>query len=200
MASDDDTPLMLAAGQGDREAFSILVERHHPAVVQYAYRFLGTSDRDTAEDLAQEVFLAAWKAAPSFRPRAKVLTWLFRIATNACLNYRRGYRLRAAVQLDDAAASGYSGPETDRPDIRAIAREQAEKVRQAIACLSANQRAAILLRHFQGLSYVEIADVLETSVAAVESLLFRARETLGAVLSADEADAAPQVLPQAGVK
>ena len=77
----EDNDLMLAAGQGDRSAFGILVERHHRAIVQFAYRFLATPDRNAAEDLAQDVFLAAWKAAPVFRSRAKVLTWLLLLKT-----------------------------------------------------------------------------------------------------------------------
>ncbi|MFH0983472.1 MAG: RNA polymerase sigma factor [Planctomycetota bacterium] len=200
MAFYADTPLMLAAGQGDREAFGILVERHHLAILRFVHRFLGSSDRDTAEDLAQDVFLAAWKAAPSFRPRAKVLTWLFRITTNVCLNYARGSRLRVTLPLDAEGTPERPGTELDRPDARAIAREQADRVRKAVAGLPGQQRTAILLRHFQGFSYAEIADVLDTSVAAVESLLFRARQTLGATLAGARSDASPQVFPEIGVE
>jgi|WetSurMetagenome_2_1015567.scaffolds.fasta_scaffold339029_2 RNA polymerase sigma-70 factor, ECF subfamily len=197
MTATDETALMLAAGRGDREAFGLLVERYHAAIVQFADRFLGPADRNAAEDLAQDVFLAAWQAAPTYRPRAKVLTWLMRMATNACLNYRRSRRLRMAVSLDAAVTAG---SEADHPDARALADERAAVVREAVAGLPPNQRAAVLLRHFQGLSYREIADVLETSVSAVESLLFRAREALGVALSEQKPGAAPQVFPPAGVK
>jgi len=184
MSVSDDEQLMLAAAQGDREAFGRLVERHHSGVLCFVHRFLGTVDSHTAEDLAQDVFLAAWKAARSFRPRAKVLTWLLRITTNICLNYRRRSRLRTTVSLTtqgplsshEAAASPHLA--TERPDAREIAREQAEMVSKAIARLPEKQRTAILLRHFHGLTYAEIADVLGTSVSAVESLLFRARQSL----------------------
>jgi RNA polymerase sigma-70 factor (ECF subfamily) len=199
--SSDDNDLMLAAGQGDRCAFGILVERYYRAIVQFAYRFLGTPDRDAAEDLAQDVFLAAWKAAPAFRPRAGagVLTWLLRITTNICLNYRRDSRLRKAASLDGDGMPPPPGPGTDCPVTQAIACEWAEKVRMAIANLPPNQRAATLLRHFQGLSYSEIADVLDTSVSAVESLLVRARRTLHATLAA-ESEPTPQVFPEARVE
>jgi len=191
---------MLAAAQGDREAFGILVERHHCAIVQFVHRFLGIAGREAAEDLAQDVFLAAWKAAPSFRPQAKVLTWLLRITTNVCLNYRRSSRLRVAVSLGAEGAGETSGPDVDRPDARAIDRERAETVRRAVAGLPAGQRAAILLRHFLELSYVEIADVLGTSVSAVESLLFRARLTLRKTANSSESDAPTQVSPALGVE
>jgi len=191
----EDEELMLAAGHGDRGAFGILVERHHYAIVQFAYRFLATPDRDTAEDLAQEVFLAAWKAAPTFRPKAKVLTWLLRINTNICINYLRDSRLRKVASLDDGGIPQPPGPDTDCPETQIIGWEQAEKVRIAIADLPPNQRAAMLLRHFQELSYAEIADILDTSVSAVESLLFRARRTLHANLALEN-DYTPQVFPE----
>ncbi len=194
-----DNDLMLAAGQGDRGAFGILVERHHCAILQFASRFLATPDRGAAEDLAQDVFLAAWKAAPAFRPRAGVLTWLLRITTNMCINYRRDSRLRKAAALDGDGMPPSPGPDTDCPETQAIADERAEKVRMAIADLPPNQRAATLLRHFHGLSYGEVANVLDTSVPAVESLLFRARRTLQATL-ATENEPTPQVSPEARVE
>jgi len=197
MSNRRDEDLLQDAGGGDREAFGVLVERHHRAVMQFVHRFLGDIGRDTAEDLAQDVFLKAWKAASSFEPRAQAITWLLRIATNTCLNYRRGKRLRRAVSLD-------ANTEADIPDRQAgpaaasQAREQADRVRRAIAELPPNQRAAIVLRHFHGLSYAEISDVLDVSVSAVESLLFRARRTLRVALAENET--APQVLPGLGAE
>ena len=195
----EDEDLMLAAGRGDRDAFAVLVERYHRAVVQFVQRFLGVAGRQTAEDLAQDVFLAAWQVAGSFRPRAKVLTWLLRITTNVCLNYRRGNRLRQAASLSVDGTSGQAGVESEQPDARAMACERAQEVSRAVAGLPTNQRAAVLLRHFHGLPYSEIAAVLDTSVSGVESLLFRARRTLRARL-AGENETAPQVLPQPRVE
>jgi len=206
MSLNDDEQLMLAAAQGDREAFGSLVERHHPGVLRFVHRFLGIVDGHTAEDLAQDVFLAAWKAAPSFRPRAKVLTWLLRITTNICLNYRRRSRLRATVSLTAqaflSARQGEAGLRsgTERPDAREIAREEAETVSKAIADLPSKQRTAIVLRHFHGLSYAEIAEVLDTSVSAVESLLFRARQSLREVLAPSTNEIPPQVFSKCGAE
>ena len=195
----EDEDLMLAAGRGDRDAFGVLVQRHQRAVIQFVQPFLGIADRSAAEDLAQDVFLAAWTAAPSFRPRAKVQTWLLRIARNVSLNYRRGRRLRQTTPLDAQASGGLARPESEQPDARAIDAERSGRVREAISQLPLNQRAAMQLRHFHGLSYVDIADVLDTSVSAVESLLFRARRMLQATLDAEN-DAGPQVRREPGVE
>ena len=161
MLERNDEDLMLATGQGDNRAFAILVERHHRSVVQFIYRFLGNSDRETAEDLAQDVFMSAFKAAGSYQPRAKVITWLFRMARNAALNYRRGQRLRRTETLrSDAAAPAATGGARSA-EAGAIADEEAARIRRAVAALPATQRAAIILRHFHDFTYSDIADVLE---------------------------------------
>jgi len=177
MPQRSDEELMLATGQGDRGAFGVLVERHGATVVRFVQRFLGDVGRESAEDLAQDVFLKAWKAASTFTPQAKVLTWLFRITTNTCLNHRRGQRLRRVIffgtdPVPDVASRG-SGPADDQESD-----ERGRFVRTAIGALPPNQRAAIVLRHYHDFSYAQIAEVLEVSVPAVESLLFRARRRL----------------------
>lgn len=178
MPERNDTTLLLAAGKGDRPAFGELVERHHRGVIHFVHRFLSTADRATAEDIAQEVFLAAWKAAPGFNPRAAVRTWLWRIATNICLNHNRTRRRKPTVPLaGEPAAAGHSANSTN-PESAAIDEEQTARLEAAVAALPAGQRSAILLRHFHDLSYAEIASVLQTSVSAVESLLFRGRQNL----------------------
>ena len=195
-----DADLVLAAGRGDRDAFGEVVERHHRAVIQYVHRFLGTIGRDTAEDLAQDVFLRAWKASPSFEPRANVLTWLLRIAANLCLNYQRSSRLRRFISLDRSRGAEVAGPQAGPADTSET-QEKAASVRRAVAQLPPNQRAAIVLRYFHDLAYAEIAEVLKTSVSAVESLLFRARRTLrGRLTDPKNPAASPQVLPELGVE
>lgn len=191
-----DGELMLAAGQGDRDAFAVLVARHQGAIIHFIHRFLGTASCDVVEDLAQEVFLEAWKYASSFRPRAKVLTWLFRITTSECLDHRRRTRRRVSVQFDSGLVADRATRETREPATSVRAREQAQIVRGAIVELPPNQRAAILLYHFHELSYRQIADVLDTSLSAVESLLFRAKRTLAAKLSAEKIDISPQVFSE----
>jgi RNA polymerase sigma-70 factor (ECF subfamily) len=194
-----DEELLAAAGRGDRKAFGVLVERHHRPIVQFVLRFLGDVDRDTAEDLTQDVFIGAWKSAPRFRPRASVAAWLLRIAANRSLNYRRSLRLRRTVSLDSTSV-----PEA--PDARArtgsapgMGDDLAECVRSAVGGLPTGQRAAVVLRHYHELSYADIADVLETSVPAVESLLFRARRTLRNTLKSKD-ERLPQVSAETGAE
>jgi len=182
----DDTALMLAAGRGDRDAFAELVQRYQRPLVQFAFRFQGVNDRESAEDLAQDCLLAAWRAAPRYTPKAQVKTWLYRILTNQCLNHHRKGRLRQTVSLDDEEGAEPAGPESDLPEEHVVASETAERIRRAMNELADNQRAALLLRHYHELAYSDIAEVLETTVPAVESLLFRARQRLKQILAAEE--------------
>jgi len=178
MEKPTDNELLSVSGRGDRDAFTLLVQRHHRAIISFIHRFLATADRATVEDLAQQVFLSAWKYAPSFQPRAKVQTWLFRIATNACLNYRRYEQTRSPI----TATAMLRADEKDAEALRAVTHltssERAEQVRAAVAGLPANQRAVIVLRYFHEFSYAEMADIMATSASAVDSLLHRARRAL----------------------
>jgi RNA polymerase sigma-70 factor (ECF subfamily) len=174
----EDVHLLQAAGRGDRQAYATLVDRHHRTVIAFVHRFLATSDPHIADDLAQEAFLGAWKSAATFRPRGTVLAWLLRITMNACLNYRRSGRIRKTLSLDAGAGAEAADSDARSPESGMIGEERARQVRAAVGRLPANQRAAILLRHYHGLAYADIAEVLESSVSAVESLLFRARATL----------------------
>jgi RNA polymerase sigma-70 factor (ECF subfamily) len=182
--SQDDTTLLLEAGRGDRRAFGALVEMHQQAVIGFIHRFLGIADRATAEDIAQEVFLAAWKAAPRFEPRASVRTWLLRITTNTCLNHARRNRRRPATALTAEIESDLTTGHDD-PGAAIHRDERSERMQSAIASLSPKQRAAILLRHAHGLSCAEIARVMETNVGVVKSLLFRGHERLRGLMAGE---------------
>jgi RNA polymerase sigma-70 factor (ECF subfamily) len=189
-----DEELLLASGRGDRGAFALLVERHQRAVIQFVHRFLATADRATAEDLAQQVFLNAWRYAPTFEPRAKVLTWLFRIASNACLNYRRREQSRiSAVALDESTGRESDRAEAEGVELRLVEEERAREVRAAVAALPPSQRVAIVLRYFHEFSHADIAAVMETSLSAVDSLLHRGRRSLHARLVVGEKADSPQV-------
>jgi len=173
----DDISLLTRAGQGDRQAFGALVEIHHRPVINFVHRFLGIRDSATAEDIAQEAFLAAWKAAPSFTPRASVRTYLFRIAANKCLNHQRAKRRKPTVPLsddEDPPDSSSSGAPENSMDRAALSAE----LKRAVAALKPKQRAAIILRHAHDFSHAEIAEILHTNASAVKSLLFRAHTRL----------------------
>ena len=172
----DDAKLLLAFTRGDEDAFEALYERLYPSVLNVAYRMLG--DRDAAEDVAQEVLLKLYTSPRSYKPTARLSTWLYRVTCNACIDEIRKRR-KSSFDLDDISISFH---ELD-PQKSAESSELADAVRQAIASLPENQRAAIVLQRYEGLSYQEIAEVLKTSIPAVESLLSRAKESLKSRLS-----------------
>ena len=186
MQEAEDTDLLLAAGRGDREAFGVLVERHHRSMVQFVYRFLGDRDLATAEDLAQDVFLAAWRGAPSFEPRAKVVTWLLRIARNT-LPEPPESPPSPQDRFPRGCRSGGGRLRTIRAARSARHRRRDRRGRPGRRHRTAAQPAGG--RHSAAFSRDALIRtspaVLEISVSAVESALFRARQTLRATLQAD---------------
>jgi len=181
----DDTTLLLQSGQGDRQAFAALVNIHQRAVIHFIYRFLGFHDTATAEDIAQEVFLAAWKAAPSFTPRASVRTWLLRITTNKCLNHKRSKRRKPTIPLSTDTELSVRDNQSE-PDYNADRAQFSRDLQQAVASLKPKQRAAVILRYAHDLSHAEIAEVLRISTPAVKSLLFRAHSQLRDLINIEE--------------
>jgi len=171
----DDLVLVAAARDGDGDAFALLVRRHQGAVYGLALRMLG-SEAD-AQDAAQDSFVQAWKGLARFRGDSAFATWLYRIVTNRCLNILAKRRPTDALTDDHADARG-------DPVEAAAGRERMHAVAAAVLRLGPEQRAALVLREFQGLPYDEIADVLGVSVAAVKGRIHRARllliEELGA--------------------
>jgi len=196
--ADPDAALMFAFQRGEESAFAELVGRHRERVFRLACRYLG--DDNAAEDLAQEAFLRVYRARHSWRPEAKFSTWLYRVTANACLNELRSRRTRRAVETTAPAGPG-GGPPPEGPDPKAeapseavIREETAARVREAVARLPDDQRLAVVLSKYEGLSYRELADAMERSVPAVKSLLVRARENLRRDLAGilDRAPAAPE--------
>jgi RNA polymerase sigma-70 factor (ECF subfamily) len=192
--ADPDAALMQAFQRGDESAFETLVGRHRDRVFRLAYRYLG--EASSAEDLAQETFLRVYRTRSSWRPEAKFSTWLYRVTANACLNEIRARRARRAVETTaPAAAGGAVAPEPADPAApdpagEALRAETAAVVREAVAALDEDQRTAVLLSKYEGLSYRELADAMQRSVPAVKSLLVRARANLRQAL-AGHLDRAP---------
>jgi RNA polymerase sigma-70 factor, ECF subfamily len=174
-------------GAGDTAAFTEVVEAHQERLLRLCERLLG--DAEEARDAVQEVFLKAYCKAAGFRPQGQVYTWLFRIATNHCLNRLRRRRLVRFIQWDEP--SGHDDtPRFDPPDGGAdpaaalAARQRWQQTRKVIERLPAGQRAVLVLARFEGLSYRQIAEILGITEGAVESRLFRAMRRIEAAQEA----------------
>ena len=177
---------IMAAVAGDVPgAFEQLVGLYQKRVYHVMTQLVGSSQE--AEDLTQELFLKVFRARKSFRPDARVSTWLFAIAHNLAMNHLRSRirsRVRPAPGQQDSAADAAGGFATQvasregTPSARMRKLELAEVVQQALGRLGEDQRMAILLNKFEEMSYAEIAEVMSRSESAVKSLLTRARENL----------------------
>ena len=167
---------------GDHNAFARLVERHHRAVIGTIAKMNG--DPTLAEDLAQQVFLRVWKSAKRYKPSAKFTTWLFTIIRNLVFNEaRRAWRRNELSFVnEDGTEPDYNDDAQQSPVDETMVNELEEEVEKALAALPENQRMAVVLRWRENLSYDEIAAVLEISVSATKSLLFRARTELKSTL------------------
>lgn len=167
---------MVAIAGGDRQAFRQFVERHQGLVIGTAARMIGSSE---AEDLAQQVFLNVWKSAPRWRPKAKVTTWVMIITKRLVFNEsRRRSRSRVIPQQRENKELPESADRTPSPDEQILDQELHFAVEAAMASLSEKERMAVVMRRHEGMPYEQIAEVLGTSVPAVKSLLFRARNLL----------------------
>jgi RNA polymerase sigma-70 factor, ECF subfamily len=174
-----DLRLLLAAAQaGDERAFRELVEPYWHALEVHCYRMLGSAD--DAEDLVQETLLRAWRALDRFEPRAQLQTWLYRIATNACLDEleRRPRRPEPIDPFPDRPLDETGAPTYD-PAARYAMREGMElALLRAIQELPGRQRAVLIFRDVLGWTALEVAELLESTVASVNSALQRARAAI----------------------
>jgi len=176
-AADDDRTLVLATLDGNRGAFDELVRRHQRQVYQLCYRFSG--NHEDASDLAQDVFVRAYKGLRSFRGHSAFSTWLYRIGVNVCLNRAaaRGTPRAVAVERVEPADS-----RAERADAALMRKERAVEVRAAIARLPRKQRAVLILRAYHDLPHDEIAEILGSSTGAVKANFFHALANLKKLL------------------
>ena len=176
---------MAAVARGDDGAFERLVAKHQNAVIGTISKMTGRPS--DAEDLAQQVFVRVWKSAPRYTATAKFTTWLFTIVRNLVFNdTRRSFR-RHELSLEAREADSHiEQPDvlTPQPDADLLHNEDRDAADRAIAALPEPQRLAVVMRRFEDSSYEEIAAVLGTSVPAVKSLLFRARQQIRDALKA----------------
>lgn len=181
--------LMLEVGEGSAAAFEELMIRYQARLLKFLTHAVG--DRDLAEDLVQDVFLRVYRARKTYRPGAKFSTWIFKIANNAAASAVKSSARRREVKLQ----SDSSGPMGANPlEAMVLASsgqiparhfdkmETREIVHMALETLDRRQRMAVLLSKFEDMGYAEIAEIMEISVQAVKSLLFRARGNLRDIL------------------
>jgi RNA polymerase sigma-70 factor (ECF subfamily) len=178
-ATERDLELIRLVAAGDERAFEELVVKHQHSVFNTIHRYVG--DRAAADDIAQEVFVVVWNKAGLFKGRSSFSTWLYRVVVNQCLQYRRKRRSRpVTMSLDDI--DGDLPPESLQIEVDHVQAERVAAVRRALAELPDRQRIALILEHFEGRTYREIAEMMETSVSSVESLIFRAKSSLSSKL------------------
>ena len=174
--TEDENALIEQAQHGDRNAFGELVTRYYPGVVRVVYRLCG--DTGLAEDMAQEAFLRGWINLTSFHPQSSLRNWLYRIAVNATLDV---LRRKTEEPLEEEAAQMYpdlaAGPES-----ALIEKERVALLQQAMHSLPDAARSVLVLREYGGLSYQEIASVLDVPVGTVMSRLNYARNRLRELL------------------
>lgn len=183
---DPDVQRMLRVRDDDHDAFSELVELYQDRVVGLLTHMTG--DNETAEDLAQDVFLRVYRARVGYEPTARFSTWLFRITQNVAFNNRRSKSRRKEVRFKGDGSTTSASTVTGEaavaeksglmPTRQLDSSETQEIVREAVTRLADRQRMALLLHKFEDMSYADIGIAMDLSIPAVKSLLSRARESL----------------------
>ena len=174
--------LIQKAKQGDMRAFEELILKHEKIVYNLALRMMNHSE--DAQDIAQEVFLKAYRSLSNFDERSAFSTWLYRITHNTCIDEmrkRKGkqtYSLEEELESEEGTMQRQIADAGDTPEESLLRAEQKSEILQALDRLSEEHKAAILLRDVKGLSYEEIAEILELSLGTVKSRISRARNQL----------------------
>jgi len=179
-----DLSLVQRAQKGDKTAFDLLVRKYQHRIAAVVSRFV----RDYAEcqDVVQDSFIKAYKSLPGFRGESQFYTWMYRIAVNTAKNHLASQKRRPSgtEDLEDAEhiEGGIYMQDNDTPEHELLREELAQVVSKALAQLPEEIRQAITLREMEGLSYEEIAEVMNSPVGTVRSRIFRAREAIDARL------------------
>ncbi|HCS27925.1 MAG TPA: RNA polymerase sigma factor RpoE [Spongiibacteraceae bacterium] len=176
-----DKQLVERVQRGDQRAYDLLVLKYQHKIFGLISRYV--KDHDEIQDVAQEAFIKAYRALPNFRGESAFYTWLYRIAINTAKNYLVSRSRRPpSVDVDVSDAEFYDGAsglrDTDNPENVLFGNELKAVVDTAIAALPEDLRTALTLREFDGLSYEDIADVMDCPVGTVRSRIFRAREAV----------------------
>jgi RNA polymerase sigma-70 factor (ECF subfamily) len=181
-----DQQLVERAQRGEKQAFGLLVSKYERKLARLLSRFI--RDAAEVEDVTQEAFIKAYRALPTFRGDSAFYTWLYRIGINTAKNYlvAMGRRTPTATDTDAEDAEGFQDREQLRdlntPENELISRQVADNVNQTLAELPEELRTAITLREIEGLSYEDIANIMNCPIGTVRSRIFRAREAIAAKL------------------
>lgn len=178
MVEQDDRRLFSQIASGDPKAFRALVDTHAGRLLTYVTRILGNPSE--AEEIVQEVLLRVWQKADAYNGQARATTWLHRMAHNLAIDSLRRRRGQSSTEVEEE-----DGPKSERPFELLAQKQRATSLSEALGALPERQKAVLLLRHEQGLKDPEIAEILDLSVDAVESLLSRARKNLKQLLPED---------------
>ena len=182
-----DAELVLKAQRGDVHAFDELVERYHGKIYGLTYNM--TSNREDAEDLTQEVFVKAFEALPRFKGKSSFYTWIYRIAVNKTINYRKKRNRKRTLSLDQfdqeiKTDDNYHDLTTKGSPLRNISLSELQiKLNEALQSLSEKHRTVVVMHDMQGIPHEEIAKVVGASVGTVRSRLFYARRQMQSELA-----------------
>jgi RNA polymerase sigma-70 factor (ECF subfamily) len=181
-----DPAVLRLARRGDERAFALIVRQYQTPLYNYVVRVL-SGDRALAEDMCQEVFLRVYQALPGFDSRCQFTTWLFQVAKHRVVDELRARerRGRPPLDIDSVPQLHLAAPPTESV-------EEMDAVWRAIGALTLDLKMALLLRDVVGLSYAEIADALETTLATVKWRIYKAREIVAAELSREGFGRAPR--------
>jgi len=177
-----DQQLVDRAQRGDKKAFELLVSKYQRKLARLLSRFI--RDQAEVEDVAQEAFIKAYRALPSFRGESAFYTWLYRIGINTAKNYlvAIGRRAPTTTEFDSEDAENFEDGDQLRdvntPENELMSKQIAQTVNDTMEALPEELRTAIVLREIDGLSYEEIATVMNCPIGTVRSRIFRARETI----------------------
>jgi RNA polymerase sigma-70 factor (ECF subfamily) len=177
-----DRQLVERAQRGDKHAFELLVSKYQRKLARLLSRFI--RDSTEVEDVTQEAFIKAYRALPTFRGDSAFYTWLYRIGINTAKNYlvAMGRRAPTTTDIDSEEAEGFEEGEQLRdlntPENELMSRQVAETVNQTLGELPEELRTAITLREIEGLSYEDIATIMNCPIGTVRSRIFRAREAI----------------------
>ena len=185
-----DEALMLQLQTGDMRSFDTLAKRWEKPLLNYCYRMI--NDIVLAEDLRQEVFLRIYRSAQTYRPTAQFSTWMYRIATNLCLDTLAKQQRRKETSMDaylELESDGFDEKlvdPSDAPETALVKKEIENRVRSALARLPADQRVVVVLRHYNDMKFHEIATIVERPISTVKSRMAAGMERLSQMLSKQE--------------